>query len=602
MSMDDPTLGSARRAEVSADAHLQALAVSMQSAKGAFAVLLGSGVSDPAGIPSGWQLTRLLLEKLATLDGGPLPTDLEAWFADSFGQDATYSNVLEACATSPGLRSDLLHAYFEPSDEDRVDGRKVPTRAHEAIASLARRNYVRVILTTNFDRLMEQALAAENVTPQVISAPDQIAAMRPLMLAPLTVVKINGDYMSLATKNTSHELASYDERLRELVDRILGDLGLIVSGWSGEYDPWLRDRLRSMARSNYPLCWTYRGRIRGQVTPLLDELGALRIKVDDADTLFGTLDERVATLELMTEGQGLGTAQTFSTAVRLLQDERTAGRFEAMLRRELAAVVGLLNTTEDGVHFVQKLASPVLSRTEYFDQIEALTARLRVLMVAGGAYGRPERAHVLTTCIEQLAQDVGRNATGWRQGFTLYPAVLACYAAGVAAIAERNYANLGAVVVAPRVRDATQAAYTVRALPQLDVVKVASPVDWQDGASPQQQMVAANERVLRVLAPDLVPLAVQPRDVEDWFDRFELLKLLSLGFHIMRDEQRRAPAFAGSARILDAGGWDMRDAKQLVKVLGHEAWAAGPTWGPIRAGLFDSVDSFRSVADALVER
>jgi hypothetical protein len=61
-------------------------------------------------------------------------------------------------ASSPDERRAILHRYIEPDEQDREEGRKTPTKAHHAIAQLVRAGYVRVIVTTNFDRLMENAL------------------------------------------------------------------------------------------------------------------------------------------------------------------------------------------------------------------------------------------------------------------------------------------------------------------------------------------------------------------------------------------------------------------------------------------------------------
>ena len=44
-----------------------------------------------------------------------------------------------------------------------------PTKAHKSIAKLAKDGYIRVILTTNFDRLLEMAFESEDINPQIIS-------------------------------------------------------------------------------------------------------------------------------------------------------------------------------------------------------------------------------------------------------------------------------------------------------------------------------------------------------------------------------------------------------------------------------------------------
>ena len=135
----------------------QALALSMQSAPGVYAVLLGSGVSKAAGIPTGWEITLDLIRKLAgALGESPEPSP-EHWYADKYGVEPDYSEIVKELAKTPADRQQLLKSYVEPDDQERQEGKKAPTLAHRAIAALARGGFVRVIVTTNFDRLMETA-------------------------------------------------------------------------------------------------------------------------------------------------------------------------------------------------------------------------------------------------------------------------------------------------------------------------------------------------------------------------------------------------------------------------------------------------------------
>src|SRR5262249_10935310 len=85
--------------------------------------------------------------------------------------------------------------------------------AHRAIAQLAAKGAVRVILTTNFDRLTERALEDAGVPPQVLHRPEQLASATPLAHAKVTVIKLHGDYADLEQRNTIDELAEYPEAL-----------------------------------------------------------------------------------------------------------------------------------------------------------------------------------------------------------------------------------------------------------------------------------------------------------------------------------------------------------------------------------------------------
>ena len=83
-------------------------------------------------------------------------------------------------ASSPEERRSILHSYIEPNEEDRQEGRKIPTAAHHAIAELVHGGYIRVILTTNFDRLMENALRERGIEPTIVSSVDALVGAEPL--------------------------------------------------------------------------------------------------------------------------------------------------------------------------------------------------------------------------------------------------------------------------------------------------------------------------------------------------------------------------------------------------------------------------------------
>lgn len=218
------------------------LAHTVQSNKGVFAVLLGSGISRPAGVPTGWEVTLDLVRRLAALRKEDPAPDPEAWYNASYGNPPEYSALMQALAGSPSERRATLHSMFEPTAEEREQGLKVPTGAHRSIARLVAGGYIRVIITTNFDRLMETALQDEGIVPTAISTPDATRGAAPLVHQRCVVLKLHGDYLDDRIKNTEDELSSYDPALDAYLDRVLDEFGLIVCGWSGEWDPGLADR------------------------------------------------------------------------------------------------------------------------------------------------------------------------------------------------------------------------------------------------------------------------------------------------------------------------------------------------------------------------
>ena len=103
----------------------------------------------------------------------------------------------------------MLRGYFELSADDHEEGTKRPTATHRAIAALAAKGFIRVILTTNFDRLIETALNDAGVAPAVLTTPDQLQGALPLIHTRCCVVKLHGDYLDTRIRNTQAELDSY---------------------------------------------------------------------------------------------------------------------------------------------------------------------------------------------------------------------------------------------------------------------------------------------------------------------------------------------------------------------------------------------------------
>jgi NAD-dependent SIR2 family protein deacetylase len=164
--------------DLGVEPHLTA-AFALTSNPAAYALLIGAGVSVSSGLPSAWGVQEALIERLAAAHGDE-PEDAFAWYEAKFGKPSTYGDLLSSLAGSQSERQALLRGFFEPTDEERDAGLKRPSPAHRAIARLVAHGLVRVILTLNFDRLIETALRDEGIEPTIVASPSDIDGLAPI--------------------------------------------------------------------------------------------------------------------------------------------------------------------------------------------------------------------------------------------------------------------------------------------------------------------------------------------------------------------------------------------------------------------------------------
>ena len=99
---------------------------------GIYALLIGSGLSRAAGIPTGWEITLDLIRRVALLQREGEQPDWVTWYREKTSEEPDYSKLVSELDLSRDERRSILNGYIEPSAEDRHEGRKIPTQAHYA--------------------------------------------------------------------------------------------------------------------------------------------------------------------------------------------------------------------------------------------------------------------------------------------------------------------------------------------------------------------------------------------------------------------------------------------------------------------------------------
>lgn len=125
------------------------------------------------------------------------------------------------------------------------------TVGHRILASLVRMNMIKVLFTTNFDDVVEQAFAKVNGRNlSVFNIEGSYAALDALNSEAFPIyVKLHGDFKYRSIKNLSEDLLVNDSELKRCFLSSASRFGMIVSGYSGRDSNvmgMMRDALNSV--------------------------------------------------------------------------------------------------------------------------------------------------------------------------------------------------------------------------------------------------------------------------------------------------------------------------------------------------------------------
>ena len=282
---------------------IEKIAFAISKCPGSYALLLGSGMSRSAGIMTGYELTLDLIQKIPK-EKEINKEELEQWYLDTYeNEEPSYDNVLDRISSKPVERRNILNSYFEPLEEDKNDHIKTPQPGHYAIADLVKTGHIKVILTTNFDRLIESALIERGIQPYVIHIEgSHFSYLPPAHIKNSCIVcKIHGDYRDSQILNTKSELANYETQKIQYLEKIIQDFGLVITGWSSKYDVALRNIIKSRNNCLFEIYWTIRDDKDLYQIESINELCAQSIKIQNADQFFEELRDTIYAIDATQE-------------------------------------------------------------------------------------------------------------------------------------------------------------------------------------------------------------------------------------------------------------------------------------------------------------
>ncbi|AIC96496.1 SIR2 family protein [Shouchella lehensis] len=429
------------------DEKLMSLSFSIEANKGVYALLLGSGISYSSGIPTGWGVLKELCRRIMLTEGSEEQDEIK-WYEEKFGKPPLYDEVIGMLAKTSTERNGLLKEFFEPTEEDIQAGRKIPTEAHKSIAKLVKQGFIKVIVTTNFDRLIEQALDELNVQYQTLYHDSDIDGMKPLAHADCTVLKIHGDYRDTRFKNITDELESYSDSLTDILRRVFDEYGLIISGWSAEWDTALRDTIRSVKGRRYSWYWhSFAVEINEVAKELINFRDAnLIIDQEGADHFFKNLHENVSNIRSIKHINPDNTLVKINRIKKYLSNNQSI-ELRDIITEELKIVIKRLQNMDPN----QTASEETIRR--WVKEIEEVITPISVLMSILSYYGGSQHEHLIIETIERLTNLVEHNGSDTLLTLKEIPAQSVFYSVCVALVKSKDFSLLNSVLVKPQVRD-----------------------------------------------------------------------------------------------------------------------------------------------------
>lgn len=298
---------------------------------------LGAGCSQAAGVPTAYDLIWRFKRKLYC-SAQRVP---ETRFNDLANPDTRrhLQKYFDARDEYPPQDSPQEYAFFfERAYPNEGDRRRILARAlegtapsfgHYVLAALMKSQLLRVVWTTNFDPLVEDAaneLLSSGRRPTVVDLDSSEIGLDAINEERWPIVgKLHGDFRSRRLKNTQEELRDQDEQLRHALIESCKRMGLAIVGYSGRDDSVMNSLEEAITAGGRPfpfgLFWFHYGggEPYERVTRLLDlardhgvEANLLHVGV--FDELLGDLSTAFSEVQQVLKERDVASARRLSPA------------------------------------------------------------------------------------------------------------------------------------------------------------------------------------------------------------------------------------------------------------------------------------------------
>lgn len=248
--------------------------------------LIGAGCSASSGVPTAAAVVRRWLKELIYLETGQ-EHDIDAWASKRFfGYDpndpaSIYGDVLQA----------LFHLDQDRRRElDRLTAHAQPGFGYATLAQLMTHakwgERTRLALSVNFDDMLADALHVYSQRRPQVVAQEALSAATPLSSESPSVLKLHGD-AHLPADDARGNHPQFREPVRERVQELLGEAGLVIVGYGGR-ERCILDLLEGLPPGAPPggVFWINDAPPQGAFGEWLERANAIWVRQSDFDELM----------------------------------------------------------------------------------------------------------------------------------------------------------------------------------------------------------------------------------------------------------------------------------------------------------------------------
>ncbi len=239
------------------------------------------------------------------------------------------------------------------------------------------------------------------------------------------MVKVHGDYLDTRIRNTPSELESYAPEMNTFLDRVFDEFGLVVCGWSADWDTALRASIERAPSRRYSLYWAYRGALGDAAQALLTLRAGHHFTIAGADQFFEELASKVEAIEEFSKPHPLSKEIAVVSVKRYLSEPVHRIRL-ADLVENLA--LDLSSKLQAGPFSDTSSVATVDTVTHRVRTYDAMTSTLVSVAATCGRWGDIGAAVAVRRALERIyAARASQGGNLWLC-YQNYPATLVAYA------------------------------------------------------------------------------------------------------------------------------------------------------------------------------